>query len=393
MADRGTGSARVPRYCAEHRHDIRGFAKLNSEIRSLDAVDDWLSFEKRNLAAGTRVAVMSTAAAAVIAPAAFFAAPAIAGALGASALGGSLTGAAAVSHGLAMLGGGSLAAGGLGMAGGTAVVVATGAAVGGSLGAVTTSAYVRDDKSFHIRKLRDGVGTPVLLASGFLTEGDDGWGGWQRMIDERYPDAPVYRVFWGSKELKAFGYASASGMFKAAAAQALKVGAQRATKKGAAAVPYFGSLLIAQEIIANPWTLAVRRAGMTGASLADILGRTQEDSFVLVGHSLGARAMATAAGILSTRPGAPKLEAVHLLGAAIGAKQDWRPLNDSVQDRVWNYHSHKDAVLSKLYRTAQMGQHAAGVDGIRTSLKHISNVDLTTTVEGHSDYFAVAHLR
>lgn len=393
MADRGIGSARVPRYCAEHRHDVRGFKKLSAEISSLDAVDDWLAFEKHNLAATTRITVMSTAAAAVIAPAAFFAAPAIAGALGASALGGSLTGAAAVSHGLAMLGGGSLAAGGLGMAGGTAVIVATGAAVGGSLGAVTTSAYVRDDKSFRIQRLREGVGTPVLLASGFLTEGDDGWGGWERMVNERYPKAPIYRVFWGSKELRAFGGIAASGLGKTLAAQVLKIGAKGATKKGSAAVPYFGTLLIAQEVIANPWSVAVRRAGMTASVLADILGRTDEESFVLIGHSLGARVMVTTAGILATRPGGPKLETVHLLGAAVASKQDWRPLNDAVRGKVWNYHSSRDTVLTKVYRTVQLGQHAAGVDGMRTSLARISNVDLSKTVGSHSAYFDVAVLK
>ena len=40
--------------------------------------------------------------------------------------------------------------------------------------------------------------------------------------------------------------------------------------------------------------------------------------------------MATTAQLLGTRVDAPKLEDVHLLGAAVGAKGDWRTLNDSV---------------------------------------------------------------
>src|SRR5699024_7779034 len=122
-------------------------------------------------------------------------APAIGGAIG--TLGG-LSGAAATSHGLALLGGGSLAAGGLGMAGGTAVVTATGTALGGAIGATTVTAYTKADKSFDVERLKDGDGPPVVIASGFLTEGDRGWGPWRRMVEGAYPTSPVYRVTWGA---------------------------------------------------------------------------------------------------------------------------------------------------------------------------------------------------
>ena len=78
---------------------------------------------------------------------------------------------------------------------------------------------MRSDKSFRIQKLRDGEGPAVLLASGFLTEGDTGWGSWRRIIDQRYPGSPVYRVHWGSKELKNLGSLAAVGVGKAAAAK------------------------------------------------------------------------------------------------------------------------------------------------------------------------------
>jgi len=78
-----------------------------------------------------KIAIGSVAGAAVLAAGGYFAAPLIAGYLGAAA---GLSGAAAVAHGLALLGGGSLAAGGAGMAGGMMLVVSTGAAVG-SVGA------------------------------------------------------------------------------------------------------------------------------------------------------------------------------------------------------------------------------------------------------------------
>jgi hypothetical protein len=78
-----------------------------------------------------RIAVGTVVGAVVVAAGGYFAAPLIAGYLGAAA---GLSGAAAVAHGLALLGGGSLAAGGAGMAGGMLLVTSAGAAVG-SVGA------------------------------------------------------------------------------------------------------------------------------------------------------------------------------------------------------------------------------------------------------------------
>lgn len=248
------------------------------------------------------------------------AAPAVGAALGGSALGGSLTGAAATSHGLAMLGGGSIAAGGLGMVGGTAVVTATGAAVGGVLGGVATSAYVSADPSFRIERLRGGVGPPVVVASGFLTDRDDGWGLWRPIIDDRFPDSPVYRVHWGAKELGAGGAFVVSGLGKAALRRMVTTAAKRGSRSFGT-LPGIGSVFAVRDLAANPWTVAKHRAGMTGAILADLIARTDEGPMILVGHSLGARVMVSAAQILGTRGGDPLLKDMHLLGGAVGRKE------------------------------------------------------------------------
>lgn len=386
MANRGVGRARVPRYCAEHRHDLPGFAKIGLRIGTIDQYWQVLNYDKKNLARATKVVGGVVAAAIVVAPAALLAAPAIGGAIGGSAIGGGLSGAAAVSHGLAMAGGGSLAAGGLGMAGGTAVITAVGTGLGGALGATTASAYVRSDKSFRIQKLRDGEGPGVLLASGFLTEGDTGWGSWRKIIDQRYPESPVYRVHWGSKELKNLGSLAAIGVGNVAASKWVAGLAARGSLRAAARVPYLGGLFIASGLIANPWSLAKTRAAMTGAILADLVARTDAE-YVLVGHSLGARVMVTAAQALGTRSRTPQLRAVHLLGAAVPAKGDWRTLNESVLDAVWNYRSADDRVLKYLYASAQLGSPAAGELGLRPEFPKIHNRTVTANVPSHSAYF------
>ena len=267
------------------------------------------------------------------------------------------------------------------------VITAVGAGLGGALGATTTSAYVRSDKSFRIQRLRDGDGPAVLLASGFLTEGDTGWGSWRRIIDQRYPNSPVYRVHWGSKELKNLGSLAAVGVGKAAAAKWVAGLAARGSLRAAAKVPFLGGMFIASGVIANPWNVAKTRAAMTGSVIADLIARTDQD-YILVGHSLGARVMAVAAEALGTRSDAPQLQAVHLLGAAVPSKGDWRTLNDSVLDGVWNYRSTEDWVLKYLYQNAQLGSPAAGVLGLRPEYPKIHNRNVTSKVPAHSAYFS-----
>jgi len=387
MAVRRPGPARLPRYCAEHRHDIPSFAKLTTRFEYLDDVNSWLNYEKKNFAAGTRVASVSTAGALAAAPVAFVAAPAVGALIGASALGGNLAGAAAVSHGLAMLGFGSLASGGLGMAGGTAVVVASGSALGARLGGVTASAYASDDKSFAIHRIRTGQGNPVVFASGFLSEGRDSWDDWQSIIDERFPDNPVYRLDWGAKELKNLYMSVANAGVKGHSAFRF-MGSATARSF----LPFLAADLSSQSV-RNPWSVAKARADKTGAALADVLARTDGGPFILVGHSLGARVMATAASALGVDPSKQRVEAVHLLGAAIGAEGDWRPLNDSVSATAWNYYSSNDLVLSKLYRIAQLGQKAAGNVGIKSRLPAIKNVNVSKNVKDHGGYFSELQLR
>jgi pimeloyl-ACP methyl ester carboxylesterase len=127
--------------------------------------------------------------------------------------------------------------------------------------------------------------------------------------------------------------------------------------------------------------------------LADLLSRTGADSYVLVGHSLGARAMVITAQTMGSNPNGPKVEAVHLLGAAIGARSDWSTLAEAVSDSVYNYHSSRDAVLKYLYAAAQLGQTAAGFSGLTPSSRKLKNIDVSAIVDGHSDYHAAVTLR
>ncbi|OFI39473.1 hypothetical protein BIU82_14205 [Arthrobacter sp. SW1] len=383
MAVRGRGAVQVPRYCAEHRHEIPGFDKADRKIGDLGDYKHFLKYDKPNLARATKIAGFTSMGLVAGGPLAYLGAAAIGGAVG-SLLGG-FSGAAATSYGLALLGGGAVAAGGLGMAGGTLVVTACGAALGGALGASVMNAYVRQDKSFHIEMLQGGSGVPVIVCNGFLSETGKGWGEWRELVTKRYPDSPVYRVHWGAKELKHLTVLGGEGAVKLLGIAALKESAAKAAKLAAKKLGPLAPALLAVDLAKNPWHVAKNRAEKTGAIVADLLARTTTDSYVLIGHSLGARAMTVAAQTLAGKATAPRVQALHLLGAAIGAKSDWCNLASVVDGTVYNYHSANDAVLKFAYGVAQ-AEAAAGLGGFKSSSDKVRNVDVSSHVKNHFEY-------
>lgn len=396
MAVRGLRNLRIPRFCAEHRHEIPGFEKCSTKLADLAEYGDFLSFERRNLGAITRTTsmagVVAVATGVTIVSGGTGLPAAVGGALGSLQ---GLSGAAAVSSGLATLGGGAVAAGGLGMAGGTMVVAAGGSLLAGGLGAMTTMAYVGDDPSFRIEKVHEGSGTPVIVANGFLNEGRTNKTTWTRAIRLRYPDSPVYVVHWGSKDLKRLGALIAP---KNAALFALRQqGRKMALTASKAAASRASVAVTAPAVVAglikNPWHTAKSRADGTGVALAGLIARVQTDAVILAGHSLGARVAAVAAETLGGAPNTPRVQDVHLLGAAIGAKGDWRALSHSVTGAVHNYCSSNDRVLSVAYRSAQGGSVALGSRGFCSPFKNLVDVDVSKTVAGHSEYWTGVTLK
>lgn len=385
MAVRARGGIRVPQYCAEHDHTITGFEKSRQKMDSLVDYHEYLEFENANMSRASKLVGVSVAGLVLAVPGALVAAPAIGGALG-SLIGG-YSGAAASSYGLALLGGGAVAQGGLGVAGGTLVVGAVGGALGGAVGASVANAYVREDKSFHIEMLQGGSGVPVVVCNGFLSEGGRGWGDWKRLVAGRYPDSPVYRVHWGAKELRDLGIMGGAGAAQVALPKAVLNAAVVATKEAAVKLGPLGPALLASTLAKNPWHVAKSRADKTGVVVADLLARTKAESYVLIGHSLGARVTAVVAQSLGSKDDGPRVEAVHLTGAAIRARSDWTLLTARVKDCVYNYYSANDNVLKVLYGVAQGGQKAAGLNGFSPVPDRLKNIDVSDQIKAHSDYY------
>lgn len=252
------------------------------------------------------------------------------------------------------------------------------------------AALTIDDESVSIQQLRMGSGAHVLLANGFLSQSVTGWDRWKRLVTERYPGHPVSRVRWEAQvleSLKPLVAAIETGgdrdkLLAEAKRQILNpIEALRSGKRPDLPVP-----AIVLEAPAK-WYAAKQRATETGQALAEAIKNTPDDQkFILTGFSLGGRVMATAALTLAEQGIHDKLQAVHLIGAAISRSEKWQPITEAVTDGVWNYYSKNDSVLSTLYRIAEGGAVPFGLAGMHLEGPKAHDVDVSDQVFTHRGY-------
>lgn len=385
FAAAGLGLVSMPAVCAEHLHQVPDFERLEHRIDDLTQWRELREFKATNVARVAKLSAAGVATLALGATGGWLAAPMVGSAYGTTILG--LSGAAAHNAGMAALGFGSLASGGLGMAGGSMVVAAAGGLLGSAYGVKALNAYIGEDSSFDIQCVRQGKGTPVLIARGFTTEKKLDWRTEVKSVEAVYPDSPIYLVTWGSKEMRELAGFLSPGAGLAGGA-VLKGMVKHAGKKLAKKANPAGLALGTLDLVKNPWTTAVNRANKTALALAAIVQRSDLESVVLVGHSLGGRVMLNLATALAGAAEAEKkvrVEAVHLLGAAIGQDTKWDSLAEALSGVVHNYHSHNDRVLGYLYPAAMGGRKAIGFEGL--SAPFAVNHDVSDAVKSHSAYY------
>jgi len=258
------------------------------------------------------------------------------------------------------------------------------------------AALTIDDDGVSIQQLRMGTGAHVLLANGFLSQSVTGWDRWKRPITERYPGHPVSRVRWEAQVLESLkplvaaidtGGDRAKLLAEAKRQLTNPIEALKAGRRPDLPVP---ALLV--EAPAK-WTIAKQRATETGQALAAAIKDTPEDNkFILTGFSLGARVMATAALTLAEQGIHDKLEAVHLIGAAISRNPKWERITEAVSSGVWNYFSKHDSVLSTLYRIAEVGGVPFGLAGMDLDDPKAHDVDVSNEVFNHRGYLTAISL-
>lgn len=375
--------------CAEHDGRIRSFEGLTLKLREIEDYELVFTRKHYNLLRVGKIGVGVVAGTALLTPLAVVAGPHIAASLGAAGLlGAATTGTTISTLSGAALGSASLAAiGGGTMAGGIFVMTAAGVSLGGTMGGVISNAYLKEVEDFSIRKYNEGRGVSIILIDGFLTQDLDDPREWKRNLRASHRVHSWYHVNWESKTRSKLGRALCrDSTGQAARAFGVKL-AQRAAVKAGLKINPATWMMAAASLLQNPFHVAMVKAAMTGALLADVLSRTQRKQFTLIGHSLGARVIYYTLLALGTRPSKPIIKNVYLLGGAlgIGCKSDWDKAVKAVSGEIYNCYSTNDQVLKCLYRgAAGVFSKPIGAYPIQSLNPNIIDWDFSNLVLSHT---------
>lgn len=257
------------------------------------------------------------------------------------------------------------------------VPVVAAASLGGAYGGAIANLYYADDPSFSVRALSEGGGSDrTIFINGFLQQEDSAFADWrseQSAIDSRHR---LYGVTWASKTLKDIGAVFGLG------GDSLGRGVTRLVTSRPLGNPVLSAL---SKVVANPWHVAMSRAGQTGILLAELLARDDGAPVTLVGHSLGCRVIYYTLEALG-RMSRTRVANVVLLGGAVDRTdtQGWGLAVNAVNGKIFNCYSKKDSVLSVLYKNANARvSEPIGLDQITLKDARVRNVDCTDLVGSH----------
>ena len=307
-------------FCLEHRHEIPNFSTMSVSISEPSDYRKIYDYNSANLAKAGNIALFLGGGTLLGGPLFYMAAPAIGGAIGVVA---GLSGAAATSYGLALLGFGSLAVGGFGMAGGMAVCTAVGSALGGAVGAYIGNSYLGDIDNFDIKKVRHGKQPAVVTINGFLSEQDNknekGYQGWQEIIQKHYKNNEWYHVYWESKNLWDLGSHLLTNVASGGVATTISRAALHATKLAVKKVGPAATITQLIQLSKNPWHVALVKADKTGALLADILSRTNKKYIVTIQRKSSKRSKKRLDRVFAKNSGFRSRPAISIISSSMRA--------------------------------------------------------------------------
>jgi hypothetical protein len=278
------------------------------------------------------------------------------------------------------------------MAGGTALVTAVGGSLCGTRGWGIAKRYFSEVDGFAIEKIREGKDPALICIDGFLTEGRDKASDWLDGLGSGrrpYEGHAVYHVRWESKTLHDVGSSALEALGKQGVGWGLRYFAQSASGAAARVLPPVAAAVAVAGLAGNPWWVAMYKSQQTGMLIAEAIRGCENRSFILLGHSLGARVVVSALHFLATpemSERSSRIRAVHLLGGAVGRGE--RIATDAIEGKCYNYYTENDGVLTWLYQSANLGQGTPiGLSSLHTKEKMIS-IDCSHEVDGHCEYHA-----
>ncbi|KAF8940849.1 hypothetical protein BGZ47_007583 [Haplosporangium gracile] len=305
-------------------------------------------------------------------------APVIGAGIGAALAGAHITGATATAASAFLAGSGGIA------------VITSGAAVTGSgLAMKKMARRTAGIDTFEFLTIHDHKRVNVILTiSGWLDIGDE---------DASLPFSTLDPVngdhialFWEPEMLMQLG--NALGLL---ATEVITLTAQEILKHTLlqallSALAWPMALTRLGYLIDNPWSIALDRAKLAGLVLADSLLMRSYLGFrpvTLVGYSLGARVIFYCLLELGRLDAFGIVEDAYLFGAPITASEcQWRQARSAVAGNFVNGYLRNDWVLGFLFRATTGGLGTvAGLRPIK-NVPGLTNMDLTSHVEGHLDY-------
>lgn len=372
--------------CSEHDGSIPDFSRAHEKLSSLAEFDELMTPKQKNIYGMAKKSAAVAGGVAAVGTGAWLAAPGIAAAAGAAgALGAAGTGTAISSLSGAALTSAAVAKVGVG---GLAIITATGAGLGGKAGFGIANAYFKDIPDFKFVPIRDNQPETrqhtVIVINGFLTEDDVEAEDWSQALDGHFEHDPVWLANWEAKTLLKLGSFITSAGSSVLSGGTLKAGVKLGSKKLAQSVAKGGWALTAAQLASNPWHSAMLNAEKAGALLAEAISRTENQTFTLIGHSLGARVAFFALQALATKDKQFINQAI-LMGAAVGkdSPTEWNQAAKAVEGHITNCYSKNDQILNILYKAANAGLSSpAG----REIVPGINNLDCTDFISGHNTW-------
>nr|XP_032824222.1 transmembrane and coiled-coil domain-containing protein 4 isoform X2 [Petromyzon marinus] len=277
----------------------------------------------------------------------------------------------------------------LGSTAGIAVMTSLFGAAGAGLTGYKMKKRVGQVEEFEFVTLTEGRKLDVTIAiTGWLSSGK--YGSFETPWRCLHHSREQYCLVWESQYLRGLGRAIDSiinGLLSMAAQEALKLTVLSGIL---AALAWPSSLLLAANIIDNPWDVCLNRAAETGKQLARVLLSRQQGKrpVTLIGFSLGARVIFYCLEEMAKEKGCEGIvEDAVLLGAPVqSSAKRWDPIARVVSGRITNGYCRGDWLLKFLYRSSSVQLNVAGLQPVCTDSRQINNVDLSAVVNGHMDY-------
>lgn len=233
--------------------------------------------------------------------------------------------------------------------------------------------HFSDESQFTLEKIKEGCGVAVIFIDGFLSEEKNNTIDWESQLKDIYPENPWYCVKWEAENLKAIGKNIG-----------LLVASRTMLGKAAVSATPIGLPLTTVALLKNPWSKAFKKAKLTGELLGESISMN-EQTYILCGHSLGARVIYFTLDYL-VKNNKKMIEDVHLLGGAVDNKRKhWANAKEGVHGTINNYKSSNDKVLSIMYKMGTLfTSNPIGINSI--DVEGINNIDVSHIVDGHTKY-------